>query len=69
MMELMPQFTADRASTEGVTNTVVRGRYYSSQLVACGGEIFSKSTVAQKNGSREQNHAPFGVICHHFGQT
>jgi len=28
-------------------------------ITACRDKIFSKSTVAQKNGSREQNHVPF----------
>jgi len=31
--------------------------------------IVSKSTVAHKKGSREQNHAPFKSDCHPFGKT
>jgi len=40
------------------------------QLAACGGEIFSKSTVVQTKISLVSKTTPLlGVICHHFGKT
>ena len=55
---------------EGVTNMVVRRRSYLSQLAACSGEIFSKSTVAQTKMGHVRKTTPLlRVIFHPFGQT
>jgi len=47
-----------------------RRRSYWSQLAACGGEIFSKSTVVQTKISHLSKTTPLlGVICYPFGNT
>ena len=65
-----------KSRTDGVyalvyrTYVVDRRRSYWSQLAVCGGEISSKSTVAQTKMGHVRKTTPLlGVICHPFGKT
>jgi len=67
-MELMPQCMAEQASTVGETNSGPSSILLI--LAACGGEIFSKSTVVQtKMGHVKKTTPLLGVICHPFVKT